>query len=64
MTQEYVQYDMVLWQNYLKTKYGDNIPEKITLNLGEIDFIIPPLLGATPESFKGLQRHNAKKGIF
>lgn len=65
MTQEYIKYDMVLWQNYLVSKYGDNIPDKIpTINLGEIDFIIPPLLGATPESFKAIQKHNAKKGIF
>jgi hypothetical protein len=64
MTQEYIKYDSVLWQNYLKSKYGENIPNRIVLDLGEIDFIIPPLLGVNPDSFKGLQKHNAKKGIF
>lgn len=58
------EYDIILWQNYLKSKFGDNVPERFVINLGEIDFPIPPLLGVDPESFKALQKHNAKKSIF
>jgi hypothetical protein len=58
------EYDTILWQNYLKEKFGDKVPETFIVNLGEIDFCIPPLLGINPESFKAIQKHNAKKSIF
>jgi hypothetical protein len=61
MTEEY----KVLLEKHLKEKYGDissNGPYLI--NLGEIDFLIPPLLGSDVKSFKSLKKENAKKGIF
>ena len=58
------EYDNILWQNYLKSKFGDNVPEKFVINLGEIDFCIPPLLGVDTDSFKAIQKHNAKTAIF
>ena len=55
----------ILLENYLKEKYKDtSSPGPYKIDLGEIDFIIPPILGADPKSFKTLQKHNAKKGIF
>ena len=53
-----------LWKLYLQAKFGDNVPIKFTINLGEIDFWIPPLLGVDRESFRAIQKHNAKKSIF
>jgi hypothetical protein len=60
----------VNWEAYLE-KYKDapcNPPTGINgplkINLGEIDFYIPPLLGTTAESMKAIQKHNAKKRIF
>lgn len=58
------EYDTILWQNYLKSKFGDNLPERFVINLGEIDFPIPPLLGVNSDSFKAIQKHNAKNSIF
>lgn len=55
----------ILLENYIKKKYGEtdsNGPFKI--DLGEIDFVIPALHGSTVESFKALQKHNAKHKIF
>lgn len=60
------------WEKYLAEKHkgtvpweeqgGDNGPIKI--NLGEIDFYIPPLLGVDAESMKAIAKHNAKHRIF
>lgn len=53
------------WENYLKSKFGNNIPDgPIKIDLAEIDFVIPPLLGTTVESMKTISKHNAKIGIF
>ena len=61
MTEEY----KVLLEKYLKEKYGDTSSNgPYLINLGEIDFLIPPLLGSDIDSFKSLKKENAKKGIF
>lgn len=53
------------WENYLRKKFGNAVPdEAFKINLGEIDFYIPPLLGNTAESMKAIQKHNAKNRIF
>ena len=53
------------WETYLKGKFGNNIPDgPLKIDLSEIDFIIPPLLGTTVESIKIINKHNAKIGIF
>jgi hypothetical protein len=52
------------WENYLKRKFGDCIPTKFVLQLGEIDFYLPPLLGTTPDSAKQIEKHNSKIGVF
>jgi hypothetical protein len=53
------------WEAYLKRKYPlDNIPKVIILDISEIDFYIPPLLGINTNSFKAIQKHNAKISIF
>ncbi len=55
---------MVLWENYLQTKFGDSRPDRFVVNLGELDFLIPPLLGVDGASFNGIKKHNSKKGVF
>jgi hypothetical protein len=51
------------WENYLKTReVGEKEP--IQLNLRDIDFYIPPLLGIDAESMNSIRKHNAKIGIF
>lgn len=58
------------WEKYLETQQtvpwkeqtSENGPIKI--NLGEIDFYIPPLLGIDAESMNSIRKHNAKIGIF
>jgi len=52
------------WKDYLKNKFGDNIPEQFTVNLGEIDFYLPPLHGINADSFNAIKKHNAKNNIF
>jgi hypothetical protein len=54
----------IYWKAYLLQKFGNNIPISFTLDLGEIDFWIPPLLGKNSESFKAIQKHNAKHRVF
>lgn len=49
---------------YLQRKYGDTIQEPIKIDLGEIDFYLPPLLGIDSESMKAIQKHNQKINIF
>jgi hypothetical protein len=53
------------WNAYLKKKYGEEIPHgPIEIDLGEIDFYIPPLLAYDTKGFRTIQKHNAKKRIF
>jgi len=52
------------WEEFLKKKFGDSIPSSFTLDLGEIEFYIPPLLAKTSEGFKAIQKHNAKYRVF
>ena len=55
------------WEEYLAGRRKDDIKdeiEPIEINLGEIDFYIPPLLGANVESMKAIAKHNAKQRIF
>lgn len=53
------------WERYLRKKFGDTVPDgKLAVDLGEIDFRIPPLLGATAESMRAIQKHNARQGVF
>jgi hypothetical protein len=54
-----------LWNAYLREKYGSEIPEgPLKINLGEIKFYIPPLLGIDATSMKAIAKHNAKHRIF
>lgn len=52
------------FHNYLTKKYGDDIKEPIHIDLGEVDFYIPPLLGIDADSMKAIQKHNQKINIF
>jgi hypothetical protein len=52
------------WKEYLAKKFGENIPVSFTLDLGEINFWIPPLLGKDTPSFKAINNHNAKHRVF
>jgi hypothetical protein len=53
------------WECYLTTKFdGKNPPKSFILDLGDLDFCIPPLLVVNRESFNAIKKHNAKKGIF
>ena len=60
----------VNWEAYLEKRKDApwNKPQQVNgpikINLGEIDFYIPPLLGVDAESMKAIQKHNAKKRIF
>jgi hypothetical protein len=53
------------WEAYLNSsKIEPTHNGSIKIDLKDIDFYIPPLLGITPEDFKAIQKHNAKKRIF
>lgn len=53
------------WECYLITKFeGKEPPTSFILDLADITYPIPPLLGINRESFHAIQKHNAKKGIF
>jgi hypothetical protein len=53
------------WEAYLEKKFNGSIPDgAIQIDLGEIDFYIPPLLGTTADSYKAICKHNSKIGIF
>lgn len=56
------------WESYLEANkdapWNTSSNGPIKLNLGEIDFYIPPLLGIDAESMRAIQKHNAKKRIF
>jgi len=52
------------WDRFLKNKFGSEIPERFVVNLKEIDFYLPPLLGTTPDSSREIQKHNLKIAIF
>ena len=52
------------WKNYLQNKFGNDIPDKFVINLGEIDFQIPPVMATTSIGFKILVKHNARIGVF
>jgi hypothetical protein len=62
----------ISWEKYLAEKHKGTVPWEeqsgengpIKIDLGDIDFYIPPLLGTTPESMKAIQKHNAKHRIF
>jgi hypothetical protein len=61
-----IEYDLILWENYLQSKFGDKDkrPEKFVINLGDVDFLIPPLQGVDGVSFNAIKKHNSKKGVF
>jgi hypothetical protein len=54
------------WNEFLKSHpeivFIDGKPSKI--DLADIDFWIPPLLGANADSMKAIEKHNSKLGIF
>ena len=52
------------WKEFLTKKFGTNIPYKFVINLSEVNFVIPPVMAATTDGFKVLQRHNARVGVF
>ena len=52
------------WEEYLKLHNLNEKEESFKINLGEIDFFIPPLLGINAESMNAIRKHNAKIGIF
>jgi len=55
------------WEDYLKNYKDDpseKIPNAFKIDLKNIDFYIPPLLGADADSMKAIAKHNAKKRIF
>ena len=53
------------WNAYLREKFGSEIPEgPLKVNLGDIKFFIPPLLGIDSVSMKAIKKHNAKYRIF
>ncbi len=51
----------VLW---LMDRILDQPPIRVQIDLSEVNFYIPPLLGVTVEAFKAIQRHNERIGIF
>lgn len=52
------------WEQYLKTHNLSEKEESFKINLRDIDFYIPPLLGIDAESMNSIRKHNAKIGIF
>lgn len=57
------------WNKFLQEHKLEPVDPEIPdgalhLNLADVDFYIPPLLGTTTESMKAIARHNAKIGIF
>ena len=59
-----IEYDLILWENYLQDKFGNNRPDRFVIDLGELDFLIPPLQGVDGASFNAIKKHNSKKGVF
>jgi hypothetical protein len=63
MSEDWKQY----WENYLKNYEdvpGEKTPTAFKIDLKDIDFYIPPLLGADVDSMKAIAKHNAKHRIF
>ena len=53
------------WECYLITRFeGKEPPTSFIINLGDLNFPIPPLLGIDRDSFNAIKKHNLKKGIF
>lgn len=52
------------WLEYLESNNLMENEKSFKINLRDIDFYIPPLLGVDAESMNSIRKHNAKIGIF
>jgi hypothetical protein len=52
------------WNAFLYKKFGNTIPNKFVLDLSEIDFIIPAVMATNALSWKAIDSHNKRIGVF